>query len=363
MYQKYTKGWVSLKKREFIAAICFICIVGMLVTVQVKRFVSSPSQRADVQEYTASKEYELKRTDQTGPVLKDGAEAAGIREEAGAEQEQDGSNTSPRIEPEYPEGRARGRAASGREAAAVPEPEELKEEAADTSSPKNVSPSESALAESAAEADPLEDSGTAKTDADDTGNETLKAAGGTVQSRGAAAAETAPDTPAPAQELQRSSRGAASADLISPASETTAVSETAAEKEEQATAQAYQRELDSAAASIKKLKSAETDTSTWSYLNLADYELKLWDDLLNRIYQDIIEHMDETEAEELRKEEKAWIKKRDADAKKVSSRYSGGTLEGLEHTASLAKSTKERAYELLEDYGSYLPQEEIPEEK
>lgn len=338
-----------MKKREFIAAICFICIFGMLVTVQVKRFVSSPSQRADVQEYTASKEYELKRTDQTGPVLKDGAEAAGIREEAGAEQEQDGSNTSPRIEPEYPEGRARGRAASGREAAAVPEPEELKEEAADTSSPKNVSPSESALAESAAEADPLEDSGTAKTDADDTGNETLKAAGGTVQSRGAAAAETAPDTPAPAQELQRSSRGAASADLISPASETTAVSETAAEKEEQATAQAYQRELDSAAASIKKLKSAETDTSTWSYLNLADYELKLWDDLLNRIYQDIIEHMDETEAEELRKEEKAWIKKRDADAKKVSSRYSGGTLEGLEHTASLAKSTKERAYELLEE--------------
>ena len=61
-----------MKKREFIAAICFICIFGMLVTVQVKRFVSSPSQRADVQEYTASKEYELKRTDQTGPVLKDG---------------------------------------------------------------------------------------------------------------------------------------------------------------------------------------------------------------------------------------------------------------------------------------------------
>lgn len=93
-----------MKKREFIAAICFICIFGMLVTVQVKRFVSSPSQRADVQEYTASEEYELKRADQTGPVLKEGAEsqaemrqaeAAGIREEAGTEQEQDGSNTPP----------------------------------------------------------------------------------------------------------------------------------------------------------------------------------------------------------------------------------------------------------------------------
>ena len=356
-----------MKKREFIAAICFICIFGILVTVQVKRFVSSPSQRADVQEYTASEEYELKRTDQTGPVLKEGAEmrqaeAAGIRGEERAEQETAGSNSS-RIEPEYPEGRARGRAASDRDTAAAPEPEELKEGAAETSSPKEFSPSESALAKSAAGAASLEDSGTAVAAADDTGNEALKTAGGTAQSRGAAAAETAPETAASAQEFQKSSRGAASGDLISPASETTAVSETEAEKEEQATAQAYQRELDSAAASIKKLKSSETDTSTWSYLNLADYELKLWDDLLNRIYQDIMEHMDETEAEGLRKEEKAWIKKRDADAKKVSSRYSGGTLEGLEHTASLAKSTKERAYELLEDYGSFLPQEEVSEEK
>ena len=291
------------------------------------------------------------------------AEAAGIREEARTEQEQDGSNTPPRIEPEYPEGRARGRAVSDGDTAAAPEPEELKEGAAETASAKDFSPSESALTKSAAGAASLEDSGMAEEAADDTGNGALKAVGGTAQSREAAAAETAPETAASAQELQKSGRRAASGDLISPASETTAVSETEDEMEEQATAQAYQRELDSAAASIKKLKSSETDTSTWSYLNLADYELKLWDDLLNRIYQDIMEHMDETEAEELRKEEKAWIKQRDADAKKVSSRYSGGTLEGLEHTASLAKSTKERAYELLEDYGSFLPQEEVPEEK
>lgn len=361
-----------MKKREFIAAICFICIFGMLVTVQVKRFVSSPSQRADMQEYTASKEYELKRTDQTGPVLKKGAElqqemrqaeAADIREETRAEQEQGGSDTRPRVKPEYPEGRARGNVVSDRDMAAASEPEELKEGAAETSSPNDFSASESALANRAAGAASLEDSEAAKEAADDTGNGALKAAGGTAQSRVAAAAETEPQTAASAQELQQSSREAASGDLISPASETADVSETEAEKEEQATAQAYQRELDSAAASIKKLKSSETDTSTWSYLNLADYELKLWDDLLNRIYQDIMEHMGETETEELRKEEKAWIKQRDADAKKVSSRYSGGALEGLEHTASLAKSTKERAYQLLEDYGSFLPQEEVSEEK
>ena len=62
-----------MKKREFITAICFICIFGMLVTVQVKRFVSSP-QASDVQEYAASEVYEQKKADQTGPVLKEKAE-------------------------------------------------------------------------------------------------------------------------------------------------------------------------------------------------------------------------------------------------------------------------------------------------
>lgn len=90
----------------------------------------------------------------------------------------------------------------------------------------------------------------------------------------------------------------------------------------------------------------------------ADYELKLWDDELNVIYKDIMSRLDTEEAEKLKKEERTWIRQKDEDARKAASRYKGGTLEGLEHTASLAKSTRERAYALLDSYGSCLPQEE-----
>ena len=269
-----------MKKREFITAIVCICIFGMLVTVQVKRFVSGTVQGTDVQEQTASEEYE-------------------------------------RIEPKYPEGSAyEGAFAFDKEETAAPKTEEIKDTV-----PNGTEPRDSASEETALEREGEEES---------------------CQEGSRQMADTTAETAVSAKSLQKTGVTASSEALISPASETENQME--AEKE-QVTAQAYGRELDSAEASIKKLKSAETDTSTWSYLNLADYELKIWDDLLNRIYQDIIGNMDE------------------AEAKKVSSRYSGGTLEGLEHTASLAESTKKRAYELLEDYGSYLPQEEIPEEK
>ena len=55
-----------MKKREFIFAICFICILGMLVTVQVRRLVSGSAQRADVQEYAATEEHKLQKENQTG---------------------------------------------------------------------------------------------------------------------------------------------------------------------------------------------------------------------------------------------------------------------------------------------------------
>ena len=135
--------------------------------------------------------------------------------------------------------------------------------------------------------------------------------------------------------------------------------ETASEgTREELTEQDYRQELADTEALVEQLKNSGTDTSTWSYLNMADYELKLWDDELNAIYKDIISRLDTEEAEALKKEEREWIRKKDEEARKAASRYKGGTLEGLEHTASLAKSTRERAYALLDSYGSCLPQEE-----
>ena len=127
---------------------------------------------------------------------------------------------------------------------------------------------------------------------------------------------------------------------------------------EEMTEQDYRHELDETAAQIEKLKNSETSTTAWSYLNMADYELKLWDEQLNEIYEDIVNRLEPEAAEALRQEERKWISEKDAAAKRAASRCRGGALEGLEHTASLAASTKERAYYLLDTYGSSLPQEE-----
>lgn len=154
---------------------------------------------------------------------------------------------------------------------------------------------------------------------------------------------------------QTEAAGSASRNADGTASDTKAASEGT---KEEMTEQDYRQELADIEVLVEQLKNSRADTSTWSYLNIADYELKLWDDELNVIYKDIMSRLDTEEAEKLKKEERTWIRQKDEDARKAASRYKGGTLEGLEHTASLAKSTRERAYALLDSYGSCLPQEE-----
>lgn len=116
----------------------------------------------------------------------------------------------------------------------------------------------------------------------------------------------------------------------------------------------YEKKLKELDAQLKKMKESEVDPNTDSYKNMAEYEYRLWDGELNRIYQGILKYMTTEEAEALRAEEREWIKKRDAGAYKAISKYNGGTIESLEYAASLAASSRERAYELLENYGAYL---------
>lgn len=112
-------------------------------------------------------------------------------------------------------------------------------------------------------------------------------------------------------------------------------------------------ELDS---QIKKMKDSVIEANTDSMKKMADHEYWLWDNELNSIYQTLIGKMNEQEAEALRSAEREWLGIRDQTARKASEKYSGGTLESLEYTASLAASTRTRTYELLEQYGSYLEQ-------
>lgn len=111
------------------------------------------------------------------------------------------------------------------------------------------------------------------------------------------------------------------------------------------------KELD---AQIKKMREDSADSNTYSMKALADKELKLWNREQNTIYEAISENLPEDSKRKLEASQQSWIKDRDLKAEEAAKKYSGGSLEELEYTASLAESTRERAYELVTEYEEFL---------
>ncbi|MGL4109107.1 lysozyme inhibitor LprI family protein [Clostridium sp. LP20] len=79
-------------------------------------------------------------------------------------------------------------------------------------------------------------------------------------------------------------------------------------------------------------------------------EWSRWDKALNEIYGVLKEDLSKEEMSKLENEEVKWISDRDKKAKEASLKYEGGTFEQVEYTGALAKTTKERCYELVEKY-------------
>ncbi|WP_349669097.1 lysozyme inhibitor LprI family protein [Lacrimispora sp.] len=111
------------------------------------------------------------------------------------------------------------------------------------------------------------------------------------------------------------------------------------------------KELD---AQIKKMREDSADSNTYSMKALADKELKLWNREQNTIYEAISESLPEDSKRKLEASQQSWIKDRDLKAEEAAKKYSGGSLEELEYTASLAESTRERAYDLITEYEEFL---------
>ncbi len=131
----------------------------------------------------------------------------------------------------------------------------------------------------------------------------------------------------------------------------------AASEEDISTAEEYRKRFEEIDATVKSMRESDAASSTDSLKNIADYEYRLWDTELNRIYKAVISCMTDEEAEKLQKAEREWIRNRDAAAGKAAAKYKGGSMEGLEYTASLAGTTRSRVYEILDTYGHYLPEE------
>jgi uncharacterized protein YecT (DUF1311 family) len=78
--------------------------------------------------------------------------------------------------------------------------------------------------------------------------------------------------------------------------------------------------------------------------------LNKWDVKLNEIYGVLTEQLPEKEMDQLREEQRNWIKQRDAQAKEASLKYEGGTMESLEYIATQASLTRERCFALVAAY-------------
>jgi uncharacterized protein YecT (DUF1311 family) len=75
-----------------------------------------------------------------------------------------------------------------------------------------------------------------------------------------------------------------------------------------------------------------------------------YDDALNEIYALLKKELSPEVMKELKAEQLKWIEQKEAKAEKERLKYEGGTFENVAWYISLYESTKERCYELVNEY-------------
>ncbi|WP_277586143.1 lysozyme inhibitor LprI family protein [Psychrobacillus antarcticus] len=78
--------------------------------------------------------------------------------------------------------------------------------------------------------------------------------------------------------------------------------------------------------------------------------LSKWDDALNEIYGVLQKQLSTNEMSSLKEEQRNWIIHRDQKATEESAVFEGGTMETVQYLSTRAQLTKERCYELVQNY-------------
>lgn len=112
----------------------------------------------------------------------------------------------------------------------------------------------------------------------------------------------------------------------------------------------YTQKLNDIQAKIDKDYNFKDTITTKDMRNSSGAQYKFWDDELNEIYKELQKTLPSSDMEKLKKEELAWISKKESDAKNSADKAKGGTLEPVKYTLSAADSTKKRCYELVNNY-------------
>ncbi|BCZ46435.1 hypothetical protein psyc5s11_25020 [Clostridium gelidum] len=112
----------------------------------------------------------------------------------------------------------------------------------------------------------------------------------------------------------------------------------------------YTQKLNDIQAKIDKDYNFNNTITTKDMRSTSGAQYKFWDDALNEIYKELQKTLPSSDMEKLKKEELAWISKKESDAKDSGDKAKGGTLEPVKYTLSAADSTKKRCYELVKNY-------------
>ncbi|WP_068676737.1 lysozyme inhibitor LprI family protein [Oceanobacillus sp. Castelsardo] len=110
----------------------------------------------------------------------------------------------------------------------------------------------------------------------------------------------------------------------------------------------YLKKLNNAKKEAEELEAV--DSSTYALKKIENDRWDIWDEWLNEIYGVLKEQLPPEEMNQLKEEQRNWIKYRDDRALEASLKYKGGTQEHLEYVTVLAILTEERCYELVEEY-------------
>ena len=313
----------QVRNKGAIAAICFIMILGVLFTAATRRFVSERVGDGLLTAKSAqSGGFAAAESAQSGAFAAAQAAQNGI---SAAESERSGSPA------------AGGPFGAQAEANAAPE-------AGMAEAP--------AAAEDRAAAEARMGAGEAgKAAAEDgmaAGEPGKAAAGDTAEAPAAAPAEASV-----LQEADGKAAGDGSA-IISPLSGAAPGTAAAGIRTEEE----FRRRLEEVDELVESRRDSDAAATAESLRRQADYEFRLWEEERSRIVQAILGVLGDEEAAAFQSAEQEWLRERDVTARQAAGRFAGGAMEELEYTASLAVTTRERAYALLDGYGSVLPREE-----
>lgn len=113
----------------------------------------------------------------------------------------------------------------------------------------------------------------------------------------------------------------------------------------------YVKKLNDAEKTIVDLdKKMEAATTQADMNQIQDEIFQVWDGVLNEIYGALKKQLPEAKMSKLKDEQGKWITHRDEVAKEESSEYEGGTMETLQYLITQTRLTKERSYELVNNY-------------